>query len=86
VRTVVGGRWSVAGGWSSAALATLTCALVLAACGQERDVAELIFLDIGQGDAIVIRSPEGQVALVDAGPTGTDLVDQLREYEIDSIR
>jgi beta-lactamase superfamily II metal-dependent hydrolase len=85
---VAGSQWPVAAdpmAKVTSALAALACALVLAACGQDDGVAELIFLDIGQGDAIVIRSPEGKVALVDAGPTGTDLVSQLREHEIDSI-
>lgn len=31
------------------------------------EAVELIFLDVGQGDPIVVRAPEGNVALVDAG-------------------
>ncbi len=33
-----------------------------------RDSVELFFLDVGQGDAIAIRSPKGRWMLVDAGP------------------
>jgi competence protein ComEC len=33
-------------------------------------VASLSVLDIGQGDAILLRSPEGRAALVDTGPPG----------------
>jgi len=35
--------------------------------GQEPAV-EITFLDVGQGDAVVVRSPEGRTAMVDAGP------------------
>ena len=51
---------------------------------EQREVLELIFLDVGQGDAIVIRSPEGKVALVDAGPSA-EIVGLLYSHGIDSI-
>lgn len=38
---------------------------------QDRPV-EITFLDVGQGDAVVVRSPEGRTAMIDAG-RGTPL-------------
>jgi beta-lactamase superfamily II metal-dependent hydrolase len=36
------------------------------------------FLDVGQGDAILVQSPEGKVALVDGGPSNLNLgVDKI---------
>ena len=40
-------------------------ALLCGACG--RDSLDVTFLDVGQGDAVLIRTPDGRTALVDAG-------------------
>ena len=39
----------------------------VASQGQSGEPIRVTFIDVGQADAILIRSPEGQIALVDAG-------------------
>ena len=46
-------------------------------------VLRITFLDVGQGDAILIQAPGGQVALIDAGPD--DVVATLRRFGVDEI-
>jgi competence protein ComEC len=55
-----------------------------AQASQETAALEVIFLAVGQGDGIIMRSPEGKVVLVDAGP-GPDIVQLLRDHGVDTI-
>ena len=43
----------------------------------------IVFLDVGQGDAVLIQAPEGQTALVDAGPR--NVVPLLRQLGVERI-
>ena len=57
---------------SSRLLWCATLLLVFPGCGvasqgQSGELIRVTFIDVGQADAILIRSPEGQIALVDAG-------------------
>jgi len=53
----------------------------------EREARPVVvdFLDIGQGDSILVRSPEGKAALIDAGPTRDGAIRTLKSKGIRSI-
>ena len=50
----------------------------------QEDPVLITFLDVGQGDAILVRSPEGQTALIDSGP-GFDIIPSLTRLGVDTL-
>ncbi|WP_423924311.1 lamin tail domain-containing protein [Candidatus Palauibacter sp.] len=46
-------------------------------------VLRITFLDVGQGDAVLVQAPSGQVALIDAGRS--DVVRILRQFGVSEI-
>ena len=48
------------------------------------DPARIEFLDVGQGDSVLIRSPEGKTALIDAG-TSNRVVQTLKDREVTTL-
>jgi len=60
--------------------------LWLLACATARaQELSITFLDVGQGDAALIRSPAGKNVLVDAGPSPTRVADWLRRAKVDTV-
>ena len=49
------------------------------------DRLSIEFLDVGQGDSALIRSPEGKLALIDAGPSPIKVAGLLRERGVDRL-
>lgn len=66
------------GGWRwVGALACVTALAWLALRGLPDGKLHVYFLDVGQGDAILIRAPDGRQILVDGGPSPTALLNEL---------
>lgn len=68
----------------SIALALASFARPLPAAAQLQDHVEIVFLDVGQGDATLVRSPEGTTALIDAGPD-SGIVPILQSHGIEVV-
>ncbi|MBU2235516.1 MBL fold metallo-hydrolase, partial [Patescibacteria group bacterium] len=47
--------------------------------GNEKLDLKIYFLDVGQGDAILIRTPDNQDILIDGGP-GNRVVDEIGKF------
>jgi len=46
---------------------------------------EVHFIDVGQGDAILILAPDGGVALIDGGESGSGVVEYLRAQGVERV-
>jgi competence protein ComEC len=51
----------------------------------DRPALEVSVLDVGQGDAILLEPPAGRPVLVDGGPPGAGLGDQLERDGVESL-
>src|SRR5450759_3982923 len=67
-------------GWPGVGLLAVVVAIAwLAGRGLPDGRLHVYFLDVGQGDAIFVRTPDGRQILVDGGPSPEALLNQLGE-------
>ena len=69
-------------GLRASLLGALLVALAPRTWAQQVEVA---FVDVGQGDAVLVVTPERRTMLVDAGPNGAAVVRYLRALGIDTL-
>jgi competence protein ComEC len=50
-----------------------------------QSAVEIVFLDVGQGDAALITAPDGRRVLIDGGPLGSGVATYLRRRGIDTL-
>ena len=49
----------------------------------QTEAIQITFLNVGQGDAVLIRTPEGSTALIDAGPD--ELPNGLSNFDVEQV-
>ncbi len=66
-------------------IAAVGFVLITATFGGRPPGASIVFLDVGQGDAILVFGSDGEVILVDGGPDPPLLLAGLRRYDVERI-
>jgi|GEM_PF-1175170 len=66
--------------WTVSLAVILLCSSLAWEWQQRQHSMEGVFLDVGQGDAAVLRLPGGEVVIVDTGPEGDDGRCEVRDY------
>ncbi|MDZ7798616.1 MAG: ComEC/Rec2 family competence protein [Patescibacteria group bacterium] len=60
-------------------LISIVCFLIFSLNSSKNDLLKVYFLDVGQGDSILIQTPAGQDILIDGGP-GKAVINELDKH------